>query len=110
MLKITRLNSYMDRLRSYKVIIDGNLYAEIKSGETKHIDLNPGEHTIYLKIDWCRSNIVNFKVLENDTVEFNCGNSAQGWKSWFVIFYVIFLKNKYLWIKENKRNIKNQNI
>lgn len=98
MLRISRDNLCRDSLRNYKIIIDGNCCDEIKSGEIKYININSGNHTIYLKIDWCRSNKIDFIISENETIEFKCGNSMKGWRILFSIIYVTFLKNKYLWI------------
>lgn len=100
MLIISRNNSYADKARRYKVIIDENCYAEISNGERKNIDISPGSHTIYVKIDWCRSNKIQFNSLENKTVEFECGNSMNRWRQLFSLFYITFFKNNYLWIKE----------
>lgn len=100
MLTISRDNVYRDKLRSYKIIIDGNYCDEIKCGEIKNINLAPGNHTIYLKIDWCRSNKIDFTVLENETVEFECGNPIDKRRILSSIIYITFLKNKYLWIRK----------
>lgn len=100
MLTISRDKTYRDKLRSYKIMIDGNCYEEIKCGEIKNINLDPGNHTIYLKIDWCRSNKIDFTILENETVEFECGNPISKWRILSPIIYITFLKNKYLWIRK----------
>ena len=104
MIRINRKNSYADKLRNYKVIIDGKCYGKIKNGEIKDIDITPGEHTMYLSIDWCISNKINFSVSENETVEFECGNSMKGWRSFFALFYVIFLSKNYLWVRSYNYN------
>lgn len=96
---ISRKKLYKDILRNYKIIIDGKCCDEIKDGEIKNINIGPGNHTIYLKIDWCKSNKIDFNVSENETIAFECGNSMNGWRILFSLFYVTFLKNKYLWIR-----------
>ena len=90
MVRIIRQIAREDKQRSYKIIIDGKLYGCIKPGEIKDIDIALGEHTIYLKINWVRSNIINFTVSKNESVEFCCGNTTKGWRSWLVILYAIF--------------------
>lgn len=87
-----------DKIRNYKIIIDGRNYGIIGSGKTKEIDIAPGNHEIFLKIDWCRSNKIDFNISRNQTIEFECGNSITGWKLIFVCIYITFLKNRYLWI------------
>ena len=99
MLKISRESEFRDKLRSYKIILDDTYCEDIKIGETKSLELVPGRHTIYLKIDWCRSNKIDFYVSDNETIEFECGNSMENWRILFSFIYITFLKNKYLWIK-----------
>lgn len=100
MIVINRKNlSHRDKSRNYEIIIDGEICDKIKNGETKNIDISPGHHTINLKIDWCRSNTIEFDILDNETIEFDCGNSMHTWRILFSLIYVTFLKNKYLWIK-----------
>lgn len=99
MLKVSRENQFRDKVRSYKIILDNTYCEDIKAGEIKSLDVTPGKHTIHLKIDWCRSNKIDFNISDNETIEFECGNSMNGWRIWFGFIYITFLKNKYLWIK-----------
>lgn len=45
----------------YKVVLDGNIIGHIKNGEEKEFDIPEGNHDLFLKIDWCRSNVLSFK-------------------------------------------------
>ncbi|MPM33947.1 hypothetical protein SDC9_80528 [bioreactor metagenome] len=100
MIKINRLSGYGDLARKYKVMLDDKQIGEIKDGESKCFQVEEGEHTLYLKIDWCKSNKVNFNASKDEEVEFECGGSMRGWKLFLGLIYITFLKNKYLWIKE----------
>lgn len=93
-------NSLLDNLRSYNVVIDGDYCGKIKCGETKQFDLKEGEHTLCLKIDWCRSPKINFSLKDDETVFFDCGNYASGWKHFLFPLYVTFFRSKYLFLKE----------
>ncbi|SHH20156.1 hypothetical protein [Clostridium grantii] len=99
MIKITRKKGYADSLRKYKIILDNNYLGDINQEEIKSFEVAPGEHTIYLNIDWCRSNKLDFYISENDVIEFECGSSLRSWRYFFGLIYITFLKNKYLWIK-----------
>ena len=101
MITISRKRGYADKIRKYKVIVDNNYLGTINAGETKDFEVPPGKHTIYLKIDWCRSNKLDFNLSENEVIEFDCGSSLTGWRLFINIIYITFLKNKYLWIKTN---------
>ncbi|MBW9145858.1 hypothetical protein K2F41_09905 [Clostridium sp. CM027] len=49
-IQLSRQSTYHDML------IVGILYGNIEDGETKDIDIEDRYHSIYLKIDWRRSN------------------------------------------------------
>lgn len=100
MLTIHRDNLF-DTERNYKIIIDGQFYDKIKCGETKSINIEKGKHRIYLQLDWCRSNIINFENLNDENIEFKCGSSVNGWRILIFFIYATILKNKYLYIEKN---------
>jgi hypothetical protein len=45
-------NRRVDRLRSYKISIDGRRRGRIKAGERLRLDVQPGTHEIRLRMDW----------------------------------------------------------
>ncbi len=99
MIQLSRESIYYDKYRCYEIIIDGMLYGNIGDGETKEIDVVEGSHSIYLKIDWCRSNELIFIESKDKFIEFECGNSVKGLKKILTLLYISFFKNKYLYIK-----------
>ncbi len=98
MIKVSRQSSHYDKFRNYQIFIDNIHSCDISNGETKEIDISNGQHIIYLKIDWCRSNKLTF-FKDNNIIEFECGNSIRGLKRLVLLVYIFFLKNKYLFIK-----------
>lgn len=98
MIRISRDSGYVDRLRAYKVILDGQVIGEIKNGQQVEFNITPGKHQLNLKIDWCRSNIVDFEM-HQDIIEFDCGSNLLGFKLFMAIFYVILFHKKYIWLK-----------
>ncbi|MCA8985852.1 MAG: hypothetical protein R3C12_22920 [Planctomycetaceae bacterium] len=98
MIRIKRDTGYVDSLRAYIVVLDGNVIGEIENGQQVEFDVAPGMHHLNLKIDWCRSNIIDFEV-NQDAIEFECGSNLRGFKVLLAIFYVLFLRSKYLWLK-----------
>lgn len=97
---ILHRDNLLDTERNYKIIIDGQVYGKIKCGETKRIDIPTGKHIIYLKLDWCKSNKINFEILDDENIEFKCGSSLNGWRILLLFIYTTILKNKYLYIKK----------
>jgi hypothetical protein len=96
---ISRDSGYADRLRDYRVLIDRIEVAGIGNGETKTLEVSPGEHDLSLKIDWCRSNAVSFEISADQTVKFCCGSNLRGPRLVLAIYYVLFARNEYLWLK-----------
>lgn len=60
-----------DRLRRYKVLIDGVEVGRIKRGQVVETIVEPGRHTLAIVIDWTSSE-VTFDVAERDVVHFVC--------------------------------------
>jgi hypothetical protein len=98
MVKIKRDSRYADRIRLYKIVLDGNVIGKIKNGQQLELEVPPGKHQLHLKIDWCRSNFVDFEA-NGGSIEFECGNNIRGFKILFVIFFITFLPGQYLWLK-----------
>jgi len=96
MLHIKRDSAYADRIRNYTVILDGNTIGEIADGESKSFDLEPGPHTLRLKIDWARSNDIAFQSDTNESIHFRCISSIAKEKVWLAIFYALLLPHKYI--------------
>lgn len=99
MFSLSRQSRYFDKLRNYKIFIDNIYYGDICDGEIRDIDAGGGQHSIYLTIDWWRSNKLTFSDNHKEVIELQCGNSMNGFKKLFPFLYISFLKNKYLFIK-----------
>jgi len=103
MVRIKRNSGYVDSLREYEIFVDGDKIGEIQDGGVFEFDISQGEHEIYLKIDWGRSNVVRFSH-EGEFIEFGCGNRLKGWRVLFWPFHLVFLRKKYLWLKITEQN------
>ena len=97
---INRLKSLSDSLREYIMVLDGAEIGRIRVGESFKMPISPGEHQIFLKIDWCRSNLLNFTAEEGIQVELECGSSLTGWRIFLGFLYISFWRDKYLWIRQ----------
>jgi hypothetical protein len=93
---VSRDSGYADRLRSYSVVVDGRKIGKIANGETKSFPIDPGEHTLKLKIAWCGSNTIHFDADTSQTVDFQCASSLRGWKIFLATAIAIFTPNQYL--------------
>lgn len=59
---VTRAASSIDRTRAYRVIVDNRPSGRIKRGETLTKKLDEGEHEVYVRVDWLRSNKLLFAI------------------------------------------------
>ena len=99
MITLHRKSSYADAIRAYDIVIDGNVSGKIKRGETVSLNsISQGDHQIWIKIDWCRSNKLDFSY-DGTTTHFECGSNLKGLKLFLSIVY-IFIPDKWCWIKK----------
>lgn len=85
---------YADKLRAYKVLLDGAEIGDIRQGESKDFSAHDGKHTLQLKIDWCSSAPVTFDLADKP-ITFECG-SNNAMKAAFSAF---FKTKDYMWLK-----------
>ena len=72
MIKLSRGYDLTDARRDYKVFIDDVYRGDLKANETKAFNVGEGNHSVYVKIDWCRSAKLNVEV-EDSALEINVG-------------------------------------
>ena len=102
MIRLSRGNFYVDKLRAYKIYIDDVYCGDIKDGEVKDFAAPSGKHTVYAKIDWCTSNKLDV-VVSDGVLELEVSPSLRREKvmvPFIEFYYVIFKKNEYLLLKE----------
>jgi len=100
MIRISRKSAFAERMRAYKVILDGQEIGEIRNGETKEFETAAGKHSLNLKIDWCRSKILDFEDTGGAPVEFICSTNLRGLFILFGMLYVIFFRNNYIKLEQ----------
>ena len=83
---------WADSLRAYEVIVNEEKRAELCRGEKRTIEVDPGQTKIYLKIDWCRSKIVQLPLGEGSEARLSCRPRLL----FTVPYAVIFSRNSYM--------------
>ena len=84
---ITReAGGYRDRVRAYKVMLDGEHVASIKAGETVTHTAPAGRHEIRMKIDWAGSPTIPFQLTEGGTASFHCEPGGSALTALFALF------------------------
>lgn len=95
---LSRDSGYADRIRAYRVLIDGTEVGTIDNGESKTFSVEPGPHEMVLKIDWCGSNTVKFDLPVSRSIGFECGSNLRGVGIFLSFYYVLFARDQYLWL------------
>ncbi|MBE8715942.1 hypothetical protein C4F51_01905 [Cellvibrio sp. KB43] len=88
---------WQDRVRDYTIFVDGNEVGRIGNDTKAIIQVEPGAHTVCLKIDWCHSPEVKVLISPGETVHLECGPNAN---PFLVLFYIAFWKDKYIWLRQ----------
>jgi hypothetical protein len=61
-----------DRMRPYRVMIDGRLVARLSEGGATTINLPPGVHDAWIKLDWTRSRKLQVNLGPGDRFYMTC--------------------------------------
>lgn len=88
---------YVDRLRSYEVILDGRRAASIARGQSLTLEAEAGHHTLHLRIDWCRSPSVDLDLSAAQEVHIRCWPNGRPTLKLF--YWVTFGRSRYIGIE-----------
>lgn len=97
--KLIRDTGYADAARTYKVLVDGAVVTRIKQGATLQLEVSPGEHHLQLKIDWCSSRRVSFKVADGESLTFHVKSNLRG-RVFQTIYFALFARDEYILVEQ----------
>jgi hypothetical protein len=84
---------WRDRFRSYELVVDGRTVARLKNGKSASVTVEPGDHRVSMRIDWCRSNAIDVIVGDGERASFECRPNG----SIFLLpLYVTVFASRYL--------------
>lgn len=81
-----------DRLRRYRVLVDGYPVTALASGETQTVPVRAGTHTVQMRIDWATSEPLTIEVPEGRTAELEC----RGRNPLAALYWVTFGRKRYI--------------
>ena len=55
------------------MLIDGSLVGVVRNGMSEDFSVEPGEHSVRLKLDWGRSDQIDVTISGGDVVQLRCG-------------------------------------
>lgn len=65
-------DSLADSLRKYKLVVDQSIVAKLGPGEACTIDVSTGSHQVFLKVDWCRSDMLEVDLTAGEIAKLVC--------------------------------------
>ena len=95
-IRVTRTTSYADRLRAYRIIVDGVERGRLSAGESIEIPVTASQHSVVAKVDWCGSPTVTLDMKSSSTVTLECESNLRGMRIFFAFAYILFFRNQYL--------------
>jgi Tfp pilus assembly protein PilE len=81
-LVVNRPRQAADRLRRYRILIDGRVAAMIANGKTAELDLTPGPHRIAVRLDFLRSQPLEIDARRGDAYHFIVGTNLARRRPW----------------------------
>jgi len=78
-----RRGGYRDRLRSYRIGIDERVRGRLRAGQEISVIVEPGKHTIVMRIDWSGSQKKSVTVGAGETLILRCrpGRAIRAWEA-----------------------------
>lgn len=72
-IKIQRTSEYINSMRDYQILIDGQKVGGVANGDTRFFEIAEGKHKIFSKIGWCRSPEIAIDLNDNETMSLKVG-------------------------------------
>jgi hypothetical protein len=82
-----------DRLRAYRVVLDGFVVGRITRGQSLSIEADPGLHEFRLAVDWCGSRSVELKLAPGQETHLECWPNATPGKA---LYWILFRRSDYI--------------
>jgi hypothetical protein len=78
-------------------VVDGRPVGKLDNGGKIDVELPPGQHEVWVTVDWCRSPKLLVNVSHGQPVKLLCGANAH---PLLVLLYITVWKNDYIWLKQ----------
>lgn len=86
---------YTDMLRLYKVYIDNEFVGNVAARDYLELEIKPGMHKIYLKIDWQKTKEITINIDEGKRLYLETGSLVKGGID---VLFRGFSKGKYIYV------------
>jgi hypothetical protein len=69
---VERDKSLTDAMRAYKVIVDGETAGKVRRGKNVSVDVAPGPHEVWMKVDWTKSGSIELDLQPGEEATLIC--------------------------------------
>lgn len=91
-LRIHRGGGFTDRLRAYKILVDGTPAGEVRAKETATLSVAAGIHTVQLRVDWCVSRELAIDVAPGRPIDLSC----RGHNPLLALYWITLGRARYI--------------
>lgn len=71
LISVSRPDEWFGRMRKVNCILDGEVVAQLRIGETAGFKTEPGTHSLQVQMDWCTSPEVSITVKAGERLSFH---------------------------------------
>jgi hypothetical protein len=104
-LAVQRGKGWRDKIRKYRILIDGVEIGRLAEGETIIRDVEDGSHVLEARIDWCGSPQFRFEA-RSEHVVVTVRSAHWSWRAFFFPFYTLFInRHEYLALEIAERKL-----
>jgi hypothetical protein len=86
---INRSSEWMNKARAFKVMIDGQQAGTVKNGSSEEFKVEPGNHKVFCKVDWCSSREFELNLSPGETEYLNVKSGIKYY--WHVVIPLVFV-------------------
>ena len=89
---LNRPSQWMNRMRSYKVSINGKQIGTVKNGSSEEFPVEPGNNSVECKVDWYRSRPFTMTLKEGETAYLR----VKGAMKWYIPLVLLMAVGVFL--------------
>jgi len=97
---ITRVSQHINRARKINIYLDNEKIASLKNGETKKLHLEAGTHTLFAKIDWCKTAPLEITITENSHFALEIGSDLNTLNPLAILNATFINTSKFIYLRE----------
>ncbi len=99
--KIMRKKSWGDTWRFFEIILDGKNVGIVFPNQTTSVLVEPGHHSLKMKIDWFGSEEINFNIGSGEEITFECEPRHPIVGALLMPYHLIFGANDWILLKQS---------